>query len=130
MAGRDTSVLLKVKRHRSSPRARELSREETRRMSRHRGVSTCRGRDTTAGQRGPAGSERRVGFLPVWCSHELFGGKRNPAPLLSPAPEDLTTSKTALNLGSARNLWNRKYTVINKVIFFVTFQLALSNGVE
>lgn len=129
MAGRDTSVLLKVKRHRSSPRARELSREETRRMSRHRGVSTCRGRDTTAGQRGPAGSERRVGFLLVWCSHKLFGGKRNPAPLLSPAPEDLTTSKTALNLGSVSNLWNRKYTV-NKVIFFVTFQLALSNGVE
>lgn len=130
MAGRDTSVLLKVKRHRSSPRARELGREETRRMSRHRGVSTCRGHDTTAGQRVPAGSERRVGFLPLWCSLELFGGKRNPAPLLSPAPEDLTTSKTALNLGSVSNLWNRKYTTVNKVIFFVTFQLALSNGVE
>lgn len=86
-------------------------------MSRHRGVSACGGRDTTAGQRGPAGSERRVGFLLLWCSLELFGGKRNPAPLLSPAPEDLTTSKTALNLGSASNLWDRK-DPINKVIFF------------
>lgn len=63
----EASVLWKVKKHHSSPRARELGRAETWGMSRHRGVSACLwgvgGNDATAGQRMPAGRAGRVGFL-------------------------------------------------------------------
>lgn len=61
----EASVLWKVKKHHSSPRARELGRAETWGMSRHRGVSACLGgggNDATAGQRMPAGRAGRVGF--------------------------------------------------------------------
>lgn len=126
MAGTDSSVLLKVKRHHSSPRARELSREETWGMSRHRGVSTCRGPQKVGGcQQAVRGG---LDFCCYDAALSSLGGKRNPAPLLSPAPGDLTTPEKALNLESTSDLYNRKCP-INQVIF-VTFQLALSNGVE
>lgn len=86
----DAPMLLKVKRHHSSPRARELSGVETSVMGRDR-VSPWRGHDARAGQRVTAGSTGRDWFF---CCYDValssLGGKNKTCTPVSLPPENLT----------------------------------------